>query len=79
MAKTRAELDAMLDTLQKVLPKMIADNPEDGDFWAAFAGDADCIVDATSEADCAHVRGRLDCMLQAQGLIPGDDSVTDCS
>jgi hypothetical protein len=51
---------------------MIADNHGDGDFWCAFAGEAEVIEDAASAADCDHVHGRIDAMLAAQGLIPGE-------
>lgn len=59
----------MLDVLQASLPKMIADHPNDGDFWSEFAGCADAIEDAASATDCDHVRTRIDAMLSAHGLL----------
>lgn len=72
MPTKRADLDAMLDRLQRAMPAMVADNPDDGDFWREFAGQAEVIEDASSASDCDHVRARIDAMLAAQGLIPGE-------
>jgi len=72
MPNDRAELDAMLDRLEERLPSMIGDNPDEGDFWCEFAGEADHIEDQTSAADCDHVRGRINAMLAKQGLIPSE-------
>ncbi len=73
MPTSRAELDAMLNRLQEALPAMMADNPDDGDFWGEFAGQAEIIEDAASAADCEHVHGRIDAVLSAQGLIPSEN------
>lgn len=78
MATTRADLDKRLDTLEAMLPELIQDNPDDGDFWAAFAGEADVIEDLAAPEDAAHVRGRLDCMLGSKGLIPSDNEGEPC-
>lgn len=51
---------------------MVADNPDHGDFWCEFAGQAEVIEDASSASDCDHVHARIDAMLAAQGLIPGE-------
>jgi hypothetical protein len=68
MTTSRAELDALLDDLQDALPKMIAENPDDGDFWSEFAGQAEVIEDRASAADCDHVGGRINAMLAKHGL-----------
>ena len=68
MPASRAELDVLLDRLQSSLPRLIADNPDTGDFWSEFAGHADVIEDSASSADCNHVRGRIDAMLADQDL-----------
>lgn len=72
MPTSRAELDAMLDRLQDVLQAMITDNPDEGDFWCDFAGQAEIIEDVASAADCDHVHARIDAMLAERGLIPGE-------
>lgn len=73
MTVSLAELDAMLDSLKASLPKMIADNPLDGDFWSEFAGHADVIEDAASGPDHEHVRWRIDVMLAEQASKLGDN------
>ena len=35
-----------LDALEAELPAMVAQYPNEGDFWAAFAGQSDVIEDA---------------------------------
>lgn len=70
MPPTRADLDEMLDELETSLPTIIAENPDDGDFWSEFAGRAEVIEDAAAAADCDHVRGRIDAMLASHGLLP---------
>lgn len=69
MPTTRAQLDSILDGLQTSLPKLLADNPDVGDFWSEFAGHADVIEDSASAVDCAHVHRRIAAMLSAQELI----------
>jgi hypothetical protein len=78
MSKTIAELDAMLATLETNLPKMINEYPDDGDFWSAFAGEADIIEDSAGE-HAAHVRSRIDCMLGSAGLIPSENEGEPCA
>jgi hypothetical protein len=70
MARTLAELDHDLDRLEAMLPALIEAYPDD-EIWAAFAGESDVIEDAAGDY-AAHVRGRIDHMLAAQGLIPSD-------
>lgn len=72
MPKTRAELDAALDALEKALPAMLEQTvPED--WMEAFAGEAEPIREAAGPEDLAHVSNRLQCILRDAGLIPGDD------
>lgn len=70
MSKPRADLDAMLDRLSKALPGMLAALPDDADFWPAFAGEADEIVDNAGRDDYAHVQSRLDALLVGACLTP---------
>ena len=69
---TRIELDSLLGALEASLPAIIQRNPVDEDFWSIFAGDAGVIERAASPEDSGHVRGRLDCMLKNEGMIPGE-------
>ena len=71
MSRSLNELNGLLDHLEAQLPTLIADNPDDGDFWAAFAGESDVIEDSAGD-HAAHVRGRIDHMLASAGLIPSD-------
>ena len=60
---TKTELDKQLDALEASLPAMIAEYPDQGDFWMAFAGEADCIQDATPSKLCKHFHKRIEEML----------------
>ncbi|HZR03048.1 MAG TPA: hypothetical protein VFA81_07745 [Burkholderiales bacterium] len=62
----------MLDHLEGRLPSMIEENPDEGEFWSEFAGEADHIEDLTPSSECEHVRGRIDAMLAKAGLIPSE-------
>lgn len=44
-----ADLNSQLDALERALPTLIADNPDPGDFWMAFAGEADLIEDQAGD------------------------------
>ena len=66
-----------LDELEARLPQMIKDNPDPGDFWAAFAGQADVIEDQAGE-QASMVRGRISDMLASQGCaITTGESLED--
>lgn len=65
MPLNHAELVAALDALQAALPSMIEEYPDTGDFWNAFAGQAD-VIEAGDET--AYVNARIDAMLVAQGI-----------
>ena len=48
---------------------MLADAEDEGDFWPAFAGEADLIEDgAVSAEDCRYVRNQLNRILQQAGV-----------
>ncbi|UYB51137.1 hypothetical protein OCJ37_14200 [Xanthomonas sp. AM6] len=64
-AKTRADLDKMLDALEAEVPAMLEQCPDDGDFWAEFAGHADVIEDAARQEDCEHVTERMHAIVDA--------------
>lgn len=70
MSKPRADLDGMLDRLAQALPGMLAAHPDEAEFWPAFAGEADAIVDNAGRDDYERVQGRLDALLAGAGLTP---------
>jgi hypothetical protein len=65
----RNEIDARLQKLREDVPSMLADAVDEGDFWPAFAGEADVIEDgAVSAEDCRYVRNQLNRILQQAGV-----------
>ena len=70
MRKSRDELDAMLDELERDLAMLVLNEADHDDLWAAFAGQADAIEASAGEADLPHVKARMDSILQAQGIQP---------
>lgn len=73
--KTEEELTQRLDALEAKLPQLMQDNPAPGDFWMAFARDADVIEDAAAEHG-ALVSERIQTMLAKHGhYIATMDSV----
>ena len=71
MPKTRDELDAELERLEKELPALI-ENTRPEDLIEAFAGHAQPNRDSAGE-HIGHVNSRLQCMLRDAGLILGDE------
>lgn len=72
MAKTRAEIDSLLDQLQADLPEIIRTTEAD-QVMEAFAGRAEPIRDVTAPEDVAHLDGRLNAMLEDAELLPPDE------
>lgn len=68
-----------LDELERKLPTLLQDYPDEGDFWAAWAGEADAITEGLPDAKEAYARGRIDCMLKNLGLIPGENEGEPCT
>lgn len=60
------ELGRRLSDLEAELPAMIAAYPEEGEFWMAFAGEADVIEDQAGE-HAALVNERIARMLARHG------------
>ena len=58
-----------LRKLEDELPAMISEHRNDGDFWTAFVGKADDIVNSALEHS-EYIQGRLSCILGAAGLLP---------
>lgn len=72
-------LVAALDALERKLPSLMREYPDEGDFWSAWAGEADAITEGLPDSKEAYARGRIDCMLRNAGLIPGEDEGEPCS
>lgn len=60
---TRDELQTLLDELDKSMPALKKDNPDEADFWPAFAGMADLILDGASAQDYDWVNQQTDAIL----------------
>lgn len=73
MAKTRIQLDAMLDELERDLEMLVMDTPDFDDLWAVFARQADGIEAAAGPYDIAHVRLRTQAILASQGILPPEE------
>lgn len=63
-----SELDRRLADLEAQLPAMIAAYRTDGEFWMAFAGEADLIEDQAGE-HAAMVAERIKGMLAKHGRM----------
>jgi hypothetical protein len=64
----RAELDEELDHLEGMLPVWLEKLRHQSQFWPQFDALADEIVGHSDQAELAHVRERLEKMLQANHL-----------
>lgn len=62
------QIITQLDDLEASLPAMLAEHPEEDEFWMAFAGEADVIQDNAGEHS-AMVSKRIDDMLAKHGLV----------
>ncbi|MCY1380385.1 hypothetical protein D9M69_682000 [compost metagenome] len=56
----------LLDALEARLPELLSSSPADGEFWMAFAGEADVIEDRTGDP-AEQVSHRINGMLEKQG------------
>lgn len=70
MPKTRADLQTQLQELARQVPLMVREHPEDGDFWAVFAGASDSIVDDAGAEDYDWVLRQIDDILTTNGRMP---------
>jgi hypothetical protein len=72
MARTRVELDAMLDELDRDLQMLVMNETGGEDLWQVFAGQADAIEASAGADDIAHVRTRMNDILVSQGIAAPD-------
>jgi hypothetical protein len=77
MAKTREQLQQLLAALDRAIPDLVKDTQEDepdpsgdvsGDFWAAFAGESDVILDDASAEDYEWVNQQIDALLAKHNI-----------
>jgi hypothetical protein len=73
MARTRVELDGMLDELDRDLQMLVMDDACNDDLWAVFAAQADAIEAGADAADIAHVQSRTSAILARQGIVPPEE------
>ena len=74
---TRPDIDAELERLQQRLPMLVEQLPAD-QVLAAFAREAGPLTESVPEEHRAYVTGRLNCMLAAAGLVPGETEGEPC-
>lgn len=63
MAKTRTEIDAILDELERELDLLRKEDADQDDFWMALMGLSDAIEAETAPEDLDYVRKRFDFIL----------------
>ena len=62
----------MLDELDRDLQMLVMNEAGADDLWQVFAGQADAIEACADADDIAHVRGRMNAILVAQGIAAPD-------
>jgi len=63
----RAQLQKALNRLEACLPGLLDAHPDPADFWPAFAGEADVILDGAPTHEQEWVVDRLESMLTFHG------------
>jgi hypothetical protein len=71
--KTKAEIDVELARLETLLPGLEADQALE-----AFAAEAEVLSGEAPEEHQAYVTWRINCMLAAAGLVPGETEGEPC-
>ena len=67
--RTRAELEALLDGLERAMPAVVEANPDPVDFWPVFSEMADVIEESASPgSDAQVVHERIDALLAKHGF-----------
>jgi len=73
MAKSRDELQKLLDSLDQRMPSLMQANPRDEEFWQAFWRASDPIVGDAGPFDYDWVLIRFDRILERHGKVPSED------
>lgn len=66
---SRAPEQIQLNRLLATLPYLQQEFPDPADFWQAFAGLADLIIDAAGPDDFDWIACQINAMLEARGLL----------
>jgi hypothetical protein len=64
---TRAQLQKALNRIEAYLPHLLDSFPEPGEFWPAFAGEAEAVIECAPPADHEWVWDKLESMLAFHG------------
>jgi hypothetical protein len=67
--KTRAQLDAMLELVEKELPDLIRFSQHYDHFVSAFAHTRSMLETAACPKNISYVRGRIEWMLAGAGMV----------
>lgn len=65
----RTNLEAMINELERHVPRMLKEYHDDSGFWLWFSGEADSMRrNAANGEDRLYVRDRVNSMLQSAGV-----------
>lgn len=76
--KDLADIDAELARLERRLPGLIAERGEKAGVLEAFSAEAEPLTRGLPAEHEAYVNSRLNCMLAAAGLVPGEPEGEPC-
>lgn len=68
MTLSRHELESELAALDNAVAQLLIDHEDPADFWPAFAGMADTIVDAAGPDDADWALEQVDAIIKVRGL-----------
>lgn len=69
MTTDREQLQIQMNRLTVQMPRLQRECPDPADFWPAFAGIADSVVDAAGPEDFDWVVTQIDAILNRNGLL----------
>ena len=75
MAKSRTELDQMLDALDEFIPGMVQSKSNANDFWSTFKHLADAVQANAGPDDQGWICDRLDAIQVKHQLVPPADQI----
>ena len=70
MIKDRDQLQIELNRLLLQVPRLLRESPDPADFWPAFAGLADPILEAAGADDCVWASDQVSAILKRYNLAP---------
>ncbi|HET6555619.1 MAG TPA: hypothetical protein VFG49_18975 [Dyella sp.] len=75
MAKSRSELNEMLEALDDFVPGLARSKPNADEFWSEFNRLADAVQENAAPDDHAWVCERLDAIQVKHHLVPPADQI----